>query len=30
MKAFVKVNNGTFPNLNFYLAWEALTFMGTL
>jgi len=28
MKAFVKVNNGTFPNLNFYLAWEALTFMG--
>ena len=28
MKAFVKVNNGTFPNVNFYLAWEALTFMG--
>ena len=28
MRAFVKVNNGTFPNLNFYLAWEALTFMG--
>lgn len=28
MKAFVKVNNGTFPNLNFYLAWEAFNQMG--
>lgn len=28
MKAFVKVNNGTFPNLNFFLAWEALNTMG--
>jgi hypothetical protein len=28
MKAFVKVNNGTFPNLNFYLAWEAFNTLG--
>ena len=28
MKAFVKTNNGTFPNLNFYLAWEAFNTMG--
>jgi hypothetical protein len=28
MKAFVKVNNGTFPNVNFYLAWEAFNTMG--
>lgn len=28
MKAFCKVNNGTFPNLNFYLAWEAFNQMG--
>jgi hypothetical protein len=28
MKAFVKVNNGTFPNLNFYMAWEAFNTMG--
>lgn len=28
MKSFVKVNNGTFPNLNFYLAWEAFNQMG--
>lgn len=28
MNAFVKVNNGTFPNLNFYLAWEAFNTMG--
>ena len=28
MKAFVKTNNGTFPNLNFYLAWESFNHMG--
>jgi hypothetical protein len=28
MKAFVKTNNGTFPNVNFYLAWEAFNTMG--
>jgi hypothetical protein len=28
MKSFVKVNNGTFPNLNFYMAWEAFNTMG--
>lgn len=28
MKAFVKVNNGIFPNVNFYLAWEAFNQMG--
>lgn len=28
MKAFVKVNNGCYPNLNFYLAWEAFNTMG--
>lgn len=28
MKAFVKTNNGTFPNLNFYLAWVAFNTMG--
>lgn len=28
MRAFVKTNNGTFPNLNFYLAWEAFNTMG--
>ncbi len=28
MKAFVKTNNGTFPNLNFYMAWEAFNTMG--
>jgi hypothetical protein len=28
MRAFVKVNNGTFPNVNFYLAWEAFNQMG--
>lgn len=28
MKAFVKTNNGTFPNINFYLAWEAFNTMG--
>jgi hypothetical protein len=28
MKAFVKVNNGCFPNVNFYLAWEAFNQMG--
>lgn len=28
MKAFVKVNNGTFPNVNFFLAWEAFNQMG--
>lgn len=28
MKAFVKVNNGTFPNLNFYMAWEGFNTMG--
>ena len=28
MKAFVKTNNGTFPNVNFFLAWEAFNTMG--
>jgi hypothetical protein len=28
MKAFVKTNNGTFPNLNFYMAWEGFNAMG--
>lgn len=28
MKAFVKVNRGTFPNVNFYLAWEAFNTLG--
>lgn len=28
MRAFVKTNNGTFPNLNFFLAWEAFNTMG--
>ena len=28
MKSFVKVNNGCFPNVNFYLAWEAFIQMG--
>ncbi len=28
MKSFVKVNNGTFPNLNFYMAWEGFNTMG--
>lgn len=28
MRAFVKVNNGTFPNVNFYMAWEAFNTMG--
>ncbi len=28
MKAYVKVNNGCFPNVNFYLAWEAFNTMG--
>jgi len=28
MKAFVKTNGGTFPNLNFFLAWEAFNTMG--
>jgi hypothetical protein len=28
MRAFVKVNSGTFPNLNYYLAWEAFNTMG--
>lgn len=28
MRAFVKTNGGTFPNLNFYLAWEAFNQMG--
>lgn len=28
MKAYVKTNNGTFPNLNFYLAWEGFNQMG--
>ena len=28
MKAFVKTNNGTFPNLNFYMAWEGFNTMG--
>jgi hypothetical protein len=28
MKAFVKTNNGTFPNINFFLAWEAFNTMG--
>lgn len=28
MKAFVKANHGTFPNVNFYLAWEAFNVLG--
>lgn len=28
MNAYVKVNNGVFPNVNFYLAWEAFNQMG--
>jgi hypothetical protein len=28
MKAYVKTNNGTFPNLNFFMAWEAFNTMG--
>ena len=28
MRAFVKVNKGTFPNLNYYMAWEAFNTMG--
>jgi hypothetical protein len=28
MKAFVKTTNGTFPNVNFYLAWEAFNTLG--
>jgi hypothetical protein len=28
MKAFVKTNNGTFPNINFYCAWEAFNTLG--
>lgn len=28
MRAYVKVNNGTFPNVNFYLAWESFNQMG--
>jgi hypothetical protein len=28
MNAFVKTNNGTFPNVNFFLAWEAFNTMG--
>lgn len=28
MNAFVKTNNGTFPNVNFYLAWAAFNTMG--
>lgn len=28
MRAFVKTNNGTFPNVNFFLAWEAFNTMG--
>jgi hypothetical protein len=28
MTAFVKTNNGTFPNVNFFLAWEAFNTMG--
>ena len=28
MKAFVKTTNGTFPNVNFYLAWQAFNSMG--
>jgi hypothetical protein len=28
MKAYVKTNNGTFPNLNFYMAWEAFNALG--
>jgi hypothetical protein len=28
MKAYVKTNNGTFPNLNFYMAWEAFNTLG--
>ena len=28
MRAYIKTNNGTFPNVNFYLAWEAFNTMG--
>lgn len=28
MKAYVKTNNGTFPNINFYMAWEAFNALG--
>lgn len=28
MRAYVKVNNGCYPNVNFYLAWEAFNTMG--
>ena len=28
MNAYVKTNNGTFPNLNFYMAWEGFNTMG--
>lgn len=28
MKAFVKTTRGTFPNLNFFMAWEAFNTMG--
>lgn len=28
MKAFVKTNRGTFPNVNFFLAWEAFNTLG--
>lgn len=28
MKAFVKTTKGTFPNVNFYLAWEAFNTLG--
>ena len=28
MRAYVKTNNGTFPNVNFYLAWEGFNTMG--
>lgn len=28
MKAFVKTNNGTFPDVNFYLAWKGLCELG--
>lgn len=28
MNAYVKTNNGTFPNINFYCAWEAFNTLG--
>ena len=28
MRSFVKTSNGTFPNVNFYLAWEAFNTLG--